>query len=82
MNLSYLQKQNIVNNSNWEVFKSFDINHNMFIMFTEKQDKSCFVNYSVYWMEVFGKYFLLKCQGVNSYSYVTLSLSPYYQTLK
>ncbi len=69
-------------NSDWEVIKIFNLGNDVTLMFAEKINKDYYINYSVYWLDIFGRYFFTKCNNVKNYSYPVLSLIPFYLNLK
>lgn len=62
----------------WSVDTSYNFSKQNSLFFIKKCEKDSYINLSSYWLNFFGKYFLLQNSKKKTYMYPVLSLSPTY----
>lgn len=67
----------------WTIDNAYELNDNLKIIFCFKLEKNAVINLSTYWLDLFGKYFLIKRENASrDFMYAVLSLSPSYLGIK
>lgn len=77
-NISFFEKKKLSKVYYWNIDRTFAIGKEVKIMFVQRPQKNYFFNMSVYWLDMFGKYFLINFNGIQQFHYAVLSLSPEY----
>ena len=72
-----LNTKNKIKN-HWSVDTSYNFSKKTALHFIKKCEKDYYINLSSYWLDFFGKYFLLQNGDKKNYMYPILSLSPIY----
>lgn len=80
-NLSFFQKQNLCLFENWKLEKKVSLGKNFNLYLLNKKDREVCIDISFFWIDLFGRYFLVK-QLRKKYLFVCLSLSPVYLQAK
>ena len=67
----------------WTVDNIYKFDKNYQLIFSFKLEENAVINLSYYWLDIFGKYFLIKRENASrDFLYAILSLSPRYLVLK
>lgn len=74
---TYKSKKDI-KSYHWSVDTSYNFSKENSLFFIKKCEKDNYINLSCYWLNFFGKYFLLENTKKKTYMYPILSLSPIY----
>lgn len=77
-NITFFEKKKLNKVYYWNIDRTFTIGKEVKIMFVQRPEKNYFFNISSYWLDIFGKYFLMSFNNIKQFYYPILSLSPEY----
>ena len=82
-NVSALAKKSKTMEFYWKAENMFQMNDNFGILYASKMEKNATINVSAYWLDIFGKYFVVSFENnQKDYMYPLLSYSNIYMSKK